>query len=160
MKYRRVMPWLGVLLVGGLLYGLTASRNPSSSTCTPTMTDGEETKGRQHKMSTATSVTASDFTEQVLQGSTPVLVDFWAPWCGPCRMLGPVVEEIAADYKGKARVVKINVDENQALAEKYDVRSIPTLIIFKDGEPVERMVGAQPKSEIAKKIDSHLGGAK
>jgi thioredoxin 1 len=160
MNYRRVMPWLGVLLVGGLLYGLTTSRNPTCSTCTPTTTNREDTKGRRHTMSTAASVTASDFTEQVLPGSTPVLVDFWAPWCGPCRMLGPVVEEIAADYKGKVKVVKVNIDENQALASKYDVRSIPTLIIFKEGQPVERMVGALPKSEIAKKIDSHIGGAK
>jgi len=98
-------------------------------------------------------LTDQNFEEEVLKYDGPVLVDFWAPWCGPCRVVGPVVEEVAKDYEGKAKVGKLNVDENQATAQKYGVMSIPTLGFFKGGEMVDQLVGAQPKETIVEHLD-------
>ncbi len=95
-----------------------------------------------------------NFAETVAKGVT--LVDFWAPWCGPCRMIAPVVEELAEDFDGKATIAKVNTDEEQDIAIKYGIRSIPTLLIFKDGEVVDQMVGAAGKQVLADKIDSFL----
>ncbi|HEY8463044.1 MAG TPA: thioredoxin [Bacillota bacterium] len=97
------------------------------------------------------------FTTEVLNSKLPVLVDFWAPWCGPCRMLAPVVEELAADYEGKIKVAKINVDENPDLAGEYGVMSIPTLCFFVNGIVAFRTVGVKSKREIAAEIDANLG---
>jgi len=97
-----------------------------------------------------------NFEQEVLQSETPVLVDFWAPWCGPCRMVSPIVEEIANDYAGKIKVVKLNTDENQNIAMTYEIRSIPTLSIFKDGQVVESVIGAVPKQHLEEKIKLHL----
>lgn len=108
-------------------------------------------------MSNATAVSTTDFEEQVLKAEEPVLVDFWAPWCMPCRMLGPTLDELASDYEGKVKVVKVNTDENQQLATQYGIRGIPTLILFKDGEAVDRAVGVQPKNALADKLDKALG---
>lgn len=96
----------------------------------------------------------NNFTEAVKSGI--FLVDFWAPWCGPCRMVGPIVADLANKYDGKAKVGKLNVDENQATAAKFGIRSIPTLMLFKDGKPVEQVVGAKPKQALEKLIDKHL----
>jgi len=104
----------------------------------------------------ATDLNDQDFKKEVLDSKGVSLVDFWAEWCGPCRMLGPIVDEIAEDYKGRMNVFKVNVDENQETAGYYNVMSIPTLILFKDGQPVETMVGVQPKESLAEKIDQYL----
>lgn len=94
---------------------------------------------------------------EVLQSTTPVLVDFWAAWCGPCLRIAPIVEAIAEEYAGRLKVGKLNVDENPDLASRYGVMSIPTLMLFKDGEPVEFIVGLQPKSALVRRIEAALG---
>lgn len=104
----------------------------------------------------ATAVTDDKFATEVLESDTPVLVDFWAEWCGPCKMVGPIVEEIADEKAGTLKVVKLNVDENPATARAYGVMSIPTLLVFKGGEPAKRIVGAKPKQALLADIDSVL----
>ncbi|CAM2093475.1 TPA: thioredoxin [Staphylococcus argenteus] len=99
-------------------------------------------------------VTDADFDSKVESGVQ--LVDFWAKWCGPCKMIAPVLEELAADYEGKADILKLDVDENPSTAAKYEVMSIPTLIVFKDGQPVDKVVGFQPKENLAEVLDKHL----
>ena len=108
-------------------------------------------------MGSSTVVTDETFKEQVLKSSLPTLVDFWAIWCGPCKMVLPLVDEIARENEGKLKVMKLDVDENEQTAMQYGVMSIPTLILFKDGKPVERIVGYKPKGDLAKKILPHLG---
>ncbi len=108
-------------------------------------------------MATPTVVTDETFNQEVLKSDTPTLVDFWAVWCGPCRMVAPVVDEIAREQAGKLKVMKLDVDENQTTAMAYGVMSIPTLILFKNGQPVERIVGFRPKGDMNKKILPHLG---
>ncbi|MCE5193663.1 MAG: thioredoxin [Candidatus Cryosericum sp.] len=100
--------------------------------------------------------TTANFQSEVLSSKLPVLVDFWAAWCPPCRMIAPVVTEIASDYAGKLRVARLNVDENQEIAARYGVMSIPTLALFKDGVVVDQVVGAVPKRTITAKIDALL----
>jgi len=100
--------------------------------------------------------TDATFDQEVLKADVPVLVDFWAPWCGPCRMIAPVVEEIANEYNGKLKVVKLNTDENQDTAVKYGIRSIPTLGIFKDGKVVDSVIGAVPKKFLEDKLKVHI----
>lgn len=94
--------------------------------------------------------------DQVIKSDKPVLVDFWAEWCGPCKMIGPVVEELATDYEGKAVVAKLNVDENPQVTARFGVRSIPTLLVFKNGQIVDKQIGAVPKSVLASKLQAQV----
>lgn len=104
----------------------------------------------------AVEFTEANFDEQVLNSDKPVLVDFWAEWCGPCRMVGPIVEELSGDYDGKAVVGKVNVDQNPNIAAKFGIRSIPTILFFKNGEVVDKSVGAVPKAALAEKLDAAM----
>jgi thioredoxin 1 len=101
-------------------------------------------------------VSDNEWDAEVLSNDTPVLVDFWAPWCGPCKMVAPVVDELAEEYDGKVKFVKLNTDDNIETASKYGIRSIPTLMVFKGGEAVEQVVGFRPKSELKKSLDKAL----
>jgi thioredoxin 1 len=105
-------------------------------------------------MAKALEVTDSTFEQEVLQATQPVLVDFWAVWCGPCKAVAPIVEELAGEYEGKLKVMKLDVDDNPRTAVAYGVQSIPTLLVFKDGKPAERIIGAVPKKVIVDKIQS------
>ena len=99
-------------------------------------------------------VSDDNFEQEVLKSTKPVLVDFWAPWCGPCRMVAPIVEELAMEYDGKIEFVKVNTDDNPNTSVKYGIRSIPTLLVFKDGEAVGQIVGFRPKSDLKERLDA------
>ncbi len=105
-------------------------------------------------MGNVTELTDADFEEQVINAGEPVLVDFWAPWCGPCRQIAPMIDELASENEGSAKVVKVNIDESAEIAQKYGIMSIPTLIIFKGGEIAEKFVGAKPKAALQEALDA------
>lgn len=108
-------------------------------------------------MSKAMPVSDSDFTKEVIESSLPVIVDFWATWCGPCQVMGPLIDAIAEEHEGKIKVLKLNVDENPVTPAKYGIRGIPTLILFNGGEIVERIVGAQPKGTVENLLKKVVG---
>lgn len=110
-------------------------------------------------MGKAMELTHANFQKEVLESKIPVLVDFWATWCGPCRMLGPVVDELAADYEGKIKVGKVNTENESDLTGRYGVISIPTLILFNHGKPIDQITGVVPKNAIGKKLDAVLSKA-
>lgn len=107
-------------------------------------------------MSNVGEVTDASFEAEVLKATLPVLVDFWAPWCGPCRAVAPVIDEIANEYTGKLKVLKLNTDENPKTAQSYRISGIPSLMVFKNGQPVEQVVGAVPKSTLTSVIQKHI----
>lgn len=107
-------------------------------------------------MPKALNFTDDSFENDVLNADEPVLVDFWAEWCGPCRMVGPIVEELAGEYEGKAKIGKVNVDDNPQVSMKYGIRSIPSMLIFKNGEVVDQIVGAVPKNQLKKQLEAHV----
>lgn len=107
-------------------------------------------------MSKTLKFTDDSFEQDVIEADKPVLVDFWAEWCGPCRMVGPIVEELAGEYEGKAKIGKVNVDNNPNISAKYGIRSIPSLLIFKNGEVVDQIVGAVPKAQLKKQLEAQL----
>jgi len=110
-------------------------------------------------MAAPLNVTSNNFETEVLQAKEPVLVDFWAPWCGPCRVIGPVVEEMATQYAGKLKVGKLNVDEHPMVAQRYGITGIPALLFFKDGDVVDTVVGAVSKNVLQKHVDGVVGNA-
>ena len=103
------------------------------------------------------NIDETTFDDEVKQHEGLVVVDFWAPWCGPCRLIAPVLEELASEYAGRVKITKVNVDENQALAGQYGIKSIPTLLLIKGGKVVEQVVGAVPKQQLVSKIEGNLG---
>ena len=107
-------------------------------------------------MSNAIEVNDNTFEQEVINSSELTVVDFWAPWCGPCRKLGPVLDEIGEEYSGKIKIVKVNTDENLKTAKEYSISGLPSILIFKDGNPLERLVGLMPKSSIISNIEKHL----
>ena len=107
-------------------------------------------------MSNAIDVNDSNFDEMVLKSAELTVVDFWAPWCGPCRKLGPILDEVAGEFTDKIKVVKVNTDENMKTAKEYSISGLPSILIFKNGEAVERLVGLMPKSSLVSNIEKHL----
>jgi thioredoxin 1 len=118
--------------------------------------DEHHPRRRGDDVSEAIKVESGSFQGEVLDSALPVMVDFWAPWCGPCKLLTPTIEELARDYAGKAKVVKVNVDDNQDLATKYGIRGIPTVMVFKGGQPVASLVGMRPKADLAQALDAAM----
>jgi len=104
----------------------------------------------------ASSVTDATFRTEVLESPLPVLVDFWAPWCGPCKMMAPIVDELALEYEGKVKIMKVNVDENPETPSQFNIMSIPTFILFKGGKPVSSFIGAKPKESVKQEIDRSI----
>jgi thioredoxin 1 len=154
---------LAVVSLGTIQYFKGGSSGVCAATSPKIVDSGRSNRieGKEaRKMGQVAEVDEASFEGTVLKSDTPALVDFWAPWCMPCKMLAPTVEELSKDYAGRLKVVKVNTDDNNKLASEHGIRGIPTLIIFKGGKEVERIVGVQSKSALAAKIDGVLDGKK
>jgi thioredoxin 1 len=127
------------------------SRTDASSRPFPTGTSRKD-----GTMSNVMQFDTNNFDQEVVKSDKPVLVDFWAPWCGPCKMIGPIIEELASDFDGRLKVGKVNVDDNHQLAGQFGIRGIPTMMVFKDGQMVDSFVGLQQKADLAGAIEKHL----
>ncbi len=157
---KRIMILVALGLIGlliGVALGLVSQRTveqPIPVASSPSISN--EKKGNEQAMSGPVVGTASNFEAEVLKSDIPVVVDFWASWCGPCRMVSPILDELAAEYAGKIKVVKVNVDQEPALANEYRIQSIPTMIFFKNGEQINKKIGADTKQNLKAKFDSLL----
>ncbi len=144
---------LGILLGNALMIGLVLIPWGNVSDSAPQI-ESEKERTKVVKEAKYITLTEENFQGEVLESTKPVLVDFWAAWCGPCQALAPVIEEVAVDFEGRAKVGKLDVDDNATIAMEYDIRSIPTLLFFKDGQIVDQVIGITPKEVIAEKLDS------
>lgn len=154
MKY--LVTLVNAFIAASLLTG--CGESPTSTSQSTGSAGGEHSKGTtgSAEESNIKEISDATFEQEVIKSDLPVLVDFWAPWCGPCRMMGPIVEELSKENSGKLKVVKVNIDDNTKTAESYNIRSIPTLFIFKDGKLVDQIVGAVPKTSLASTISKHI----
>lgn len=154
MKY--FVTLVNALFAASLLTGCGES-TPTSQNSSSRPAGSEQTQATQGSAeSNIKEISDATFEQEVLKSDLPVLVDFWAPWCGPCRLMGPIVEELSKENSGKLKVVKVNIDDNAKTAEAYDIRSIPSLYIFKEGKLVDQLVGAVPKTTLASTISKHI----
>ena len=153
-----VLVVVAIVVLGVTTYVQRTRRPPSAPAARPAQPGKGLEKGKGKAMVEPIVGTAANFGAEVLESPVPVVVDFWATWCGPCRMVSPILDELANEYQGKVKVVKVNVDEERELSGKYQIQAIPTIMFFKDGKMVDRVVGAESKASLARRFDKLSSG--